>query len=58
MDSVNLLRRMEIFGNQTVNQLNRWQKVGDITEVPQARLYGGNGNAISTRYLQKQILFD
>jgi TonB-linked SusC/RagA family outer membrane protein len=41
------------FGNQTVNQLNRWQKVGDITEVPQARLYGGNGNAISTRYLQK-----
>ena len=40
------------FDNQTVDQLNRWQQPGDITNVPQARLFGGNGTQHSTRYLQ------
>ena len=39
------------FDNQTSDQLNRWQKPGDITNVPQARLFEGNGAANSTRYL-------
>lgn len=37
--------------NQTVDQLNRWQKPGDITDVPQARLYSNNGAQASSRYL-------
>ncbi|QBN17582.1 SusC/RagA family TonB-linked outer membrane protein [Flavobacterium nackdongense] len=43
----------DYFDNQTVDQLNRWQNPGDITNVPQARLYGGNGTGASTRFLQK-----
>jgi len=39
------------FDNQTVDQMNRWQNPGDITDVPQARLGLGNGNKISSRYL-------
>ena len=39
------------FDNQTSDQLNRWQKPGDITNVPQARLFEGNGTANSTRYI-------
>ncbi|WP_247233863.1 TonB-dependent receptor [Telluribacter sp. SYSU D00476] len=43
----------DFFDNQTRDQLNRWQKPGDITNVPQARLFGANGTAESSRYLQK-----
>ncbi|MBK8517986.1 MAG: TonB-dependent receptor [Saprospiraceae bacterium] len=43
----------DFFDNQTRDQLNRWQKPGDITKVPQARLYGQNGTAQSSRYLEK-----
>jgi len=39
--------------NQTVDQLDRWQNPGDITMVPQARLYSTNGQQASTRYLEK-----
>lgn len=39
--------------NQTIDQLNRWQNPGDITMVPQARLYRTNGQQNSTRYLEK-----
>lgn len=42
----------DFFDNQTVDQLNRWRKAGDITNVPQARLYGANGTGESSRYLQ------
>ncbi|MCP9199703.1 TonB-dependent receptor [Gramella sp. GC03-9] len=42
----------DFFDNQTRDQLRRWQQPGDITDVPQARLFGGNGTANSTRYLQ------
>jgi TonB-linked SusC/RagA family outer membrane protein len=41
------------FDNQTVDQMNRWQNPGDITNVPQARLGDGNGTQNSTRYLEK-----
>jgi len=39
--------------NQTVDQLDRWQNPGDITNVPQARLYTTNGQQASTRYLEE-----
>lgn len=42
------------FDNQTIDQLTRWQKPGDITMVPQARLDAANGTQESTRYLQKR----
>jgi hypothetical protein len=37
--------------NSTVDQLRRWQNPGDITDVPQARLYGNNGAQSSSRFL-------
>ncbi len=39
------------FDNQTIDQLDRWQNPGDVTDVPQVRLGDGNGTKISTRYL-------
>jgi TonB-dependent starch-binding outer membrane protein SusC len=42
----------DFFDNQTTDQLNRWQQPGDVTDVPQARLFGANGTAESSRYLQ------
>jgi len=39
------------FDNQTVDQMDRWQNPGDITDVPQARLGDGNGTSNSSRYL-------
>lgn len=41
------------FDNQTKDQLNRWQKPGDVTDIPQARLGLGNGTGHSTRWLEK-----
>lgn len=41
----------DFFDNQTKNQLNRWQEPGDITDVPEARLFGGNGSNPSSRYI-------
>jgi len=43
----------QFLDNQTTDQLNRWQNPGDITDVPQARLFEENGQANSTRYLEK-----
>lgn len=40
------------FDNQTRDQLNRWQKPGDITDVPQLRLGYGNGINASSRYIE------
>ncbi len=31
--------------NQTTDQLRRWQKEGDITDIPKATYFGGNGFA-------------
>lgn len=40
------------FDNQTKDQLNRWQKPGDVTNVPQLRLGYGNGISASSRYIE------
>ncbi len=37
--------------NNTADQMNRWQKPGDITNVPQARFYIPNGSQASSRYI-------
>lgn len=40
------------FDNQTTDQLNAWQEPGDVTDVPQARLYYDNAaSTSSSRYL-------
>lgn len=47
--------RADWFDNQTKDQLRRWQKPGDITDVPQVRLnyYGDfSSPAVSTQYMQ------
>ena len=43
--------------NQTIDQLNRWQKPGDVTLVPQARFGGANGTATSSRWIQSGSFF-
>lgn len=43
--------------NQTVDQLNRWQKEGDITDVPQARYGASNGTLTSSRWIQDGSFF-
>ncbi len=40
------------FDNQTEDQLKRWQKPGDVTNVPQLRLGYGNGIGASSRYVE------
>ncbi|TVT40578.1 TonB-dependent receptor [Hymenobacter setariae] len=40
------------FDNQTRDQLNRWQKPGDITNVPKAVYGGGIGTGASSRFVQ------
>ncbi|WKZ59952.1 MAG: TonB-dependent receptor [Cyclobacteriaceae bacterium] len=37
--------------NSTADQMRRWRNPGDITDVPQARLYGNNGAQSSSRFL-------
>lgn len=43
----------DYFDNQTADQMRRWQQPGDITDVPEARLFGANGTVHSTRYLDE-----
>ena len=38
--------------NQTRDQLNRWRKPGDITDVPKADYLSGNGAANSSRFVR------
>lgn len=40
-----------VLDNQTKDQLNRWQKPGDNTDIPQARIFGENGTGKSSRYI-------
>lgn len=42
----------DYFDNQTVDQMNYWKKAGDVTMVPQPRLYDGNGTSKSSRWVQ------
>jgi TonB-dependent starch-binding outer membrane protein SusC len=39
------------YDNQTKDQLDSWKKPGDITNVPEARLFGANGVDPSSRYI-------
>ena len=39
------------FDNQTKDQINRWQKAGDITDIPQARFGESNGTRPSSRWI-------
>ncbi len=41
----------DFFDNQLKSQLSRWKKPGDVTDVPQARLYGANGTQASSRWI-------
>ncbi|TXI34287.1 MAG: TonB-dependent receptor [Niabella sp.] len=42
----------DYFDNQTVDQMNYWKKPGDVTMIPQPRLYEGNGTNKSSRWVQ------
>jgi TonB-linked SusC/RagA family outer membrane protein len=39
------------FDNQTRDQLDSWKEPGDITDVPEARLFYSNGSNPSSRYI-------
>lgn len=41
------------YDNQTTDQLAAWKKPGDITMVPEARLFYANGTNPSSRYISK-----
>jgi len=41
----------DYFDNQSRDQLKRWRQPGDVTNVPEARLYFANGTVNSSRYL-------
>ncbi|MEX0661643.1 MAG: TonB-dependent receptor [Balneolaceae bacterium] len=41
----------DFFDNQTSDQLDSWKEPGDVTDVPEARLYLGNGSNPSSRYI-------
>ncbi|HWJ89832.1 MAG TPA: TonB-dependent receptor [Flavisolibacter sp.] len=47
----------DYFDNQTIDQMNFWRKPGDITMVPQPRLYAGNGAGKSSRWVQDGSYF-
>ncbi|MVT42693.1 SusC/RagA family TonB-linked outer membrane protein [Chitinophaga oryziterrae] len=39
------------FDNQTHEMLGRWQKAGDVTNIPRLSFYYGNGTAESSRWI-------
>lgn len=45
------------YDNQTIDQMNFWRKPGDITDIPQPRLYESNGRAKSSRWVQDGSYF-
>lgn len=47
----------DYFDNQTVDQMKYWKKAGDITDIPQPRLYEGNGTDKSSRWVQDGSYF-
>ncbi len=47
----------DYFDNQTVDQMNYWRNPGDITTIPQPRLYEGNGAGKSSRWVQDGSYF-
>jgi TonB-linked SusC/RagA family outer membrane protein len=47
----------DYFDNQTVDQMNYWKQPGDVVNVPQPRLYDGNGANKSSRWVQDGSYF-
>jgi TonB-dependent starch-binding outer membrane protein SusC len=47
----------DYFDNQTVDQMRFWRKPGDITDIPQPRLYTSNGAGKSSRWVQDGSYF-
>lgn len=47
----------DYFDNQTVDQMNYWKTPGQITNIPQPRLYQGNGAIKSSRWVQDGSYF-
>ncbi|MBL0133199.1 MAG: TonB-dependent receptor [Chitinophagaceae bacterium] len=47
----------DYFDNQTVDQMNYWKNPGDKTDIPQPRLYSGNGAGKSSRWVQDGSYF-
>ncbi|RZK46395.1 MAG: hypothetical protein EOO94_02830 [Pedobacter sp.] len=47
----------DYFDNQTVDQMAYWKKPGDVTNIPQPRLYDGNGAGKSSRWVQDGSYF-
>ncbi|MFT3681368.1 MAG: TonB-dependent receptor [Ferruginibacter sp.] len=45
------------FDNQTLDQMNFWRKPGDVTNIPQPRLYTDNGGNKSSRWIQDGSYF-
>lgn len=42
----------DYFDNQTIDQMDYWKQPGDQTDIPQPRLYEGNGAGKSSRWVQ------
>lgn len=47
-----------VAGNQPISVLNRWQKPGDITDVPQYSSAGNGYNALAQGIYSSNLLFD
>ncbi len=47
----------DYFDNQTIDQMKYWKQAGDITSIPQPRLYDGNGTGKSSRWVQDGSYF-
>lgn len=47
----------DYFDNQTADQMAYWKNPGDVTTIPQPRLYEGNGTGKSSRWVQDGSYF-
>jgi TonB-linked SusC/RagA family outer membrane protein len=47
----------DYFDNQTIDQMEYWKTPGQVTNVPQPRLYSGNGAGKSSRWVQDGSYF-
>jgi TonB-dependent starch-binding outer membrane protein SusC len=47
----------DYYDNQTVDQMAYWKAPGDVTSIPQPRLYEGNGAGKSSRWVQDGSYF-
>ena len=47
----------DYFDNQTTDQMDYWKTPGQITKIPEPRLYSGNGSIKSSRWVQDGSYF-